>query len=143
MAYPVSMNSGGRVSPFLVDIGDIHCTSDEVITPVGRRPIRSVSWEFQDLTRTVRSTPVWAVLLAIFGALSTPIAFALLMPLAFVSLSSLLFLIAKQDRKVGFVVVRVHGHGLDHVLQLPVSSPQQIAELGARVNYAHRLSDLY
>jgi hypothetical protein len=143
MTYPVPVSNSWGMSPFLVDIGDIHCTSDEVITPAGRRPIRSVSWEFRDLSRTVRVTPAWAVTLAVVGVVLALPFLLIFLPLGVLGLLSLLFLIAKEDRTTGWVVVGVHGHGLNYQIQLPALSPGQVVDYGSRVNYAHSLSELY
>jgi hypothetical protein len=143
MSYPFPVSAGGGLSPYLVEIGDIRCTADEVITPVGRRPIRSVSWEFQDLSRTVRLTPPWAVTFAVLGAVLALPLMLLFLPLGIASGLCLLFLLARETRTTGWVVVGVQGHGLNHRIQLPVGAPGQVADLGARVNQAHSLSDLY
>ena len=110
----------------LVSIGDIACTSTEVITPSGRHPIGRVVWTFTDMSRTTRSTPTWAIVCAVIFFL-----FCLL---------GLLFLLAKEDRTEGGVLVVVQGDRFLHQTQLPVWSIAQVQDYAARVGYARSLS---
>jgi hypothetical protein len=55
-------------------------------------------------------------------------------------LLGLLFLLVKEDRTDGTVQVVVQGPGFVHGTQLPVASPQQVADYNARVNYARSVS---
>jgi hypothetical protein len=110
----------------LVTMGDIGVTQSWVVTPSGTRPIGTVTWLFTDMSRTTQSIPAWAIVCAILFSI-----FFLL---------GLLFLLAKETRTEGFVQIVVQGPRLVHTTQLPVSSPQQIADYNARVNYARALS---
>lgn len=51
----------------LVTLGDITVTQTTVITPVGTLPLEKAQFTFSDLSRTVRVTPAWAIVLAIIG----------------------------------------------------------------------------
>lgn len=110
----------------LVTIGDIICTQTEVITPSGRRPIGQVTWSFTDMSRTTRSIPTWAIVLAVV--------------FFFVCFLGLLFLLAKEDRTEGSVQIVVQGPGLLHQLQVPVHSVMQVQDYNARVGYARSLT---
>jgi hypothetical protein len=117
----------GAVNPprVMVTVGDIACTSTEVVTPSGRAPVTAVTWTFTDMSRTTRTIPTWAVVLAVIFFV-----FCFL---------GLLFLLAKEERTEGWVQVTVQGPGLLHVAQIPVASPTTVADLNARVNYARSL----
>jgi hypothetical protein len=120
----------GRVlGPMLVQIGDIVCTQTEVITPSGRRPINRVVWTFTDMSQTTTGIPAWAIVLAIVFFV-----FCLL---------GLLFLLVKETRTTGWVQITVQGDRFLHQVQLPVSSPQQIADYNARIGYARSLSTAF
>lgn len=110
----------------LVTIGDISCTSTEVITPSGVMPIGEVTWTFTDMSRTTRSIPVWAIVCAILF-----LVFCLL---------GLLFLLAKEERTEGTVQIVVQGPKFLHQVQLPVFSVGQVQDYNARVSYARSLS---
>lgn len=110
----------------LVTIGDISCTSNEVITPSGVVPIGEVTWTFTDMSRTTKSIPVWAIVFAILF-----LVFCLL---------GLLFLLAKEERTEGSVQIVVQGPRFLHQVQLPVHSVGQVYDYNARVSYARSLS---
>lgn len=120
------MNAPGYPPQVLVTIGDIACTRTEVITPSGRAPIGEVTWTFTDMSRTTRTIPVWAIVLAVV--------------FFFLCFLGLLFLLAKEDRTEGWAQVTVQGPGLLHVVQVPVMSPVAVADLSARVNHARSLA---
>jgi hypothetical protein len=110
----------------LVTIGDIACTADSVITPSASRPIREVTWTFTDMSRTTEGIPTWAIVMAIVFFI--------------VCFLGLLFLLARETRTEGFVQITVQSPGFLHAVQLPVSSPTQVADYNARVNYARSLA---
>jgi len=112
--------------PLLVSIGDIGVTQSWVITPSGNRPVGKVQWIFTDMSRTAQTIPAWAIVCAVV--------------FFFLCFLGLLFLLLKEDRTEGWVQVIVQGPGLVHTAQLPVSSPQQVADYNARVNYARSIS---
>ncbi len=107
-------------------IGDITVTQSWVVTPSGTRPVGEVRWTFTDMSRTTQAIPTWAIVLAIV--------------LAWACLLSLLFLLVKEERTDGSVQIVVQGTGFVHGTQLPVSSPAQIADYNARVNYARSVT---
>lgn len=110
----------------LVTIGDIVCTSDLVVTPSGSHPVGGVLWTFTDMSRTTREIPAWAIV-------STVV-------FVWFCFFGLLFLLAKEERTQGSVQIVVQGKGFLHTVQLPVSSPAQVADYAARVSYARSLS---
>jgi hypothetical protein len=110
----------------LVTIGDISVTQSRVFTPSGSVPISEVSWALTDMSQTTQAIPTWAIVCAVVFFL-----FCLL---------GLLFLLVKETRTTGSVQVIVTGKGFVHTTQIPVSSPAQIADIGARVNHARGLS---
>lgn len=110
----------------LVTIGDIAVTPTNVITPVGRRPLRGLVWMVQNNTVTTDSIPTYAIVLCVVFAV-----FCLL---------GLLFLLIKERKTQGFVTVSVQGEGFYHATQLPVSYPAQIADIEGRVGYCRALT---
>jgi hypothetical protein len=117
---------GGLPSkPVLVTIGDIACSQDQVFTPSGAYPLVGTTWIVADNTTTTETTPSYAIVLAIVFFLAC--------------LLGLLFLLIKERRTQGYVMVSVQGQGLYHATQIPVSSPSQVAEIGQRVNHARGL----
>ncbi len=112
--------------PLLVSIGDIGVTQSWVVTPSGNRPVGQVQWMFSDMSRTTTGIPVWAIVCAVLF-----IWFCFL---------SLLLLLVKETRTEGAIQVVVQGPQFVHTTQLPVSSPGQVADYNARVNYARSLS---
>jgi hypothetical protein len=115
--------------PVLVVIGDISVTSTTVYTPSGSRPLAEVSWTFTDMSVTSQNIPTWAIVCAIVFFLACFL--------------GLLFLLAKENTTTGSVQVTVHGPGFLHTTTIPVSSPQQVADINARVNYARTLTASY
>jgi hypothetical protein len=113
-------------APVLVTIGDIACTGGEVITPSGRVPIAGTIWTFTDMSRTDRTIPAWAIVLAVL--------------FFWFCFLGLLFLLVKEERTGGWVQVTVQGPGLMHVTQVPVFSPMVVMDLNSRVNYARTLA---
>lgn len=124
---PIPMMGGARQQPLLVSIGDIVVTQSQVITPNGTRAIGEVQWTFSDMSRSTQAIPVWAIVGACVGFF-------------FVCVLSLLLLLVKEWRTEGWVQVTVQGPGFVHTMSLPVSSPQQVADYTARVNYARSIS---
>ena len=126
--YPQPQPAYGMPQPgqVMVTIGDIGVTPTEVITPLGRRPVRGTVWMIQNNTVATQSIPTYAIVLAVVFAI-----FCLL---------GLLFLLIKEDKTQGYVVVSVQADGFFHATQVPVSYPTQIAEIDGRVNYARALA---
>jgi hypothetical protein len=120
-------SSGGPPQlPTLITIGDIAVTPEHVVTPYGRFPIGQVYWTLTDQSRTTSRIPTVAIVLAIVFFL-----FCLL---------GLLFLLMKEERTEGWVQVGVQGPGLFHAVQLPVSSPNDVARYQDMVNYARTVT---
>lgn len=113
--------------PILVSIGDIHCTRSQVITPAGNAPLAGSRWSFVDMSRTTNEIPQWALIVGIVTAV------------LFCGLG-LLFLLVKEERTIGFVQITVSAGPVAHTTAIPVMSRAAVADLGARVNYAHTLA---
>jgi hypothetical protein len=112
--------------PVLVTIGDISVTQSRIFTPSGSIPVSEASWTFTDMSQTTQAIPVWAIVCAVIFFL-----FCFL---------GLLFLLAKETRTQGSVQATVTGKGFVHTTQMPVSSPAEVADFGARVNHARSVS---
>jgi hypothetical protein len=113
-------------SPLLLTIGDIGVTSAWVSRPNGPAPLRGSTWIVADMSVTERKIPSWAIVLAIVFAL-----FPLL---------GLLFLLVREEVTRGYVQVSVRSADLNHMTQIPVSSPQQVAQMRAQVAQAQALA---
>jgi hypothetical protein len=110
----------------MVSVGQIAVTNYRVITPSGQAPLAQTTWAVQDMSRTTKSIPTWAIVCAIIFFI-----FCLL---------GLLFLLVKEETTEGIVQIQVQGPGLLYVEQIPVSSVQQVYDINARINYARSLS---
>jgi hypothetical protein len=125
--YPVPDPVAARPpEPVLVAIGDISVTATRVVTPSGTAPLAQCRFHYTDMSRTSDTIPPWAIVLAVVFAL--------------LCLLGLLFLLVKEQRTEGAVQVVVQGPGLLHTAYLPVWSPYQVADYGARVNHARGLA---
>lgn len=126
--YPQTQPAYGMPQPgqVMVTIGDIGVTPTEVITPLGRRPVRGTVWMLQNNTMTSESIPTYAIVLCIVFLL-----FCLL---------GLLFLLIKERKTQGYLTVSVQGDGFFHATQVPVTYPAQIADIEGRVNYCRALA---
>ena len=113
--------------PTLDTIGDIAITQNTVITPSGRFPIQGTVWTVSDMSRTERSTPVWAIIVAILIFWWT-------------CLLGLLILLVKEDRTTGHVQVTVQGAGHYHSTQIMVSNRSYVQHVNQQVNYARGLA---
>ncbi len=108
----------------VVTIGDVLVTSDSVLVPKGRFPLAGTTWTVRDSTRIVTTRPRYArVLASIFGVL----------------LVGLLFLLIKERRYDGFVLVTVVGEGLYHNVKFP-PGPESTAHVASLVNTARALA---
>jgi hypothetical protein len=122
-SYPASYPPAAAT---LVTIGDIACTQTSVITPSGTAPLAGTVWSFTDMSRTTKTIPTWAIVLAV-----------VLIVFCFISL---LLLLVKEERTEGGVQVVVQGPGFLHQTMLPVSSIAQVQDYAARVGYARSLA---
>lgn len=95
-------------------------TENSVQVPQGRYPLRGTTWTAQDLTQESEVTPTYAIVLGI-----------LLLPLC---LLGLLFLLIREKRYFGFVVVTVAGEGFSHTTHVAVgpTTAQRVYDQVAR-----------
>jgi hypothetical protein len=111
--------------PVLVTVGDISVEQFRIVTPAGVLPTQGTNWSAMDMTRTEEKIPAWAIILAIVFALAC--------------LLGLLFLLCKEKKTTGFVQITVQNGNRTHNTHVGVSSPSQVAEVLARVNFARTL----
>ena len=112
--------------PFVLTIGDIGVTPDWVVTPNGSAPLRGSQWLVMDMSRTESRIPGWAIVMAIVFAV-----FCLI---------GLLFLLVKETTTVGYVEVSVQSGDLFHRTQLPVFTPESVAQIRQLVGQAQTLA---
>lgn len=120
------LTSAREEIPF-VDFPGIAVTSTGVHTPAGSIPLHQARFFLADRTWTTRSTPGWAIALAIGG-------FFVL------TFFSLLFLLAKEERTTGYVDVTVTGAGVSYTSSVPVRDARTLAEIDSRWAYAQQLA---
>lgn len=114
-------------SQFVLTIGDIGITSDNlVVTPNGTAPLRETRWIALDQSVTTQTIPAYAIVLAVIFALAC--------------LLGLLFLLIKEDRTTGYVMVTVTGPGVQHSTQVPVNSPYAVAQVRQMVSQAQSMA---
>jgi hypothetical protein len=113
-------------NPFLITIGDIGITSNQVVTPNGSGPLAGSQWIFTDTSRTESKIPTVAIILAIIFAL--------------LCLIGLLFLLMKETKTTGYVEVTVRVGNIFHKTQIPVDSPAKIEGVRQLVNKAQALA---
>lgn len=109
----------------LMTIGDISVTKDYVVVPQGWYPLRGTTWTVQDSSQVTEEIPTYAIVLAVV--------------FAFFCLVGLLFLLIKERRYSGFILVTVAGPGLYHTVQLP-PGPENAAWAANQVNRARGLA---
>lgn len=118
--------SAPNESSYLISVGHIHATQDYVVTPAGTWPLAEVTVESRDQTATTSGIPAWAVILVIVF-----IWFFLL---------SLLFLLAREERTSGSIVVTVtHTSGRQWVEHVHIQAPHWRDDTLARVSYLQNL----
>ena len=111
--------------PVLVTVGDISVEQFRVVTPAGVLPTQGTNWSAMDMSRTEEKIPAWAIILAIVFALAC--------------LLGLLFLLCKERKTTGFVQITVQNGNRTHNTHVGVSSPRDVADTLARVNFARTL----
>ena len=111
--------------PVLVTVGDISVEQFRVVTPAGVLPTQGTNWSAMDMSRTEEKIPAWAIILAIVFALAC--------------LLGLLFLLCKERKTTGFVQITVQNGNRTHNTHVGVSSPRDVADILARVNFARTL----
>jgi hypothetical protein len=111
--------------PVLVTVGDISVEQYRIVTPAGVLPTQGTNWSAMDMSRTEEKIPAWAIILAIVFALAC--------------LLGLLFLLCKERKTTGFVQITVQNGNRTHNTHVGVSSPRDVADTLARVNFARTL----
>ncbi|MGW9826251.1 MULTISPECIES: hypothetical protein [Brevibacterium] len=124
---PVSSTHPPEREIRFVDFPGIEVTSTGVHTPAGTIPLDQARFFLADRTWTTRSTPGWAIALAIGGFFV-------------VTFFSLLFLLAKDERTTGYVDVTVTGAGVSYTSSVPIASARARAEIHSRWAYAQQLA---
>ncbi len=107
----------------MVAIGDIGVSHQHVWTPAGQYPLKGTTWTAIDNSRTEEKIATIGIVLAIVG-------------LFLICILSLLFLLIKDKRTTGYVLVTVNGPGWQHTASLPASSPQDYHVALSQVNWA-------
>ncbi|GAA4905182.1 hypothetical protein LX16_3557 [Stackebrandtia albiflava] len=129
--YPAGGHPGyspgypGSGAPVVLTIGDIAVTQHEVIVPQGRFPLRGTTWTVQDSSHMQESIPAYAIVLAVI--------------FFFFCLLGLLFLLIKERKYTGMVIVSVAGEGLYHSVQLP-PGPGTVHQVTQQVNQARAMA---
>lgn len=111
--------------PYLVHVGNLHATSDWLVTPAGSWQLADVNVTSVDQTSTTTHTPTWAIVMVVIF-----IWFFLL---------SLLFLLAKEVRVSGYVAIHVQAGTQTYTEQVPVADEFQRAEVLRRAAYIQHL----
>ncbi len=117
---------GESMDQYLITIGDIGVTADTIVTPNGAAPLAGSQWIVMDQTTIQRKIPTWAIVCAIIFSI-----FCLL---------GLFFLLAKEDRPVGYANVNVRSADLNHSVQIPVNSVFDVANVRNQVAQAQTMA---
>jgi hypothetical protein len=123
---PPSLAPASPAPAFLLTIGDIGVTADQVVTPNGTAPLAGSQWIVTDRSYTTTKIPTWAIVVAII--------------FAFACLLGLLFLLVKETVTTGYVEVTVRSDSLVHMIQMPVNSPNDVAWYRQQVAHAQSLA---
>ncbi|SDZ54620.1 hypothetical protein [Herbiconiux ginsengi] len=112
----------------LVRFGDFYLTEHWVVTPQGSVPLAHCQIFVTNNTRVDRVIPTWAIVVAIVG-------------LFVITLFSLLFLLAKEDRVSGFAQITITNGSFTHQTGEPAqfNPAAQFSELESRATYARAL----
>jgi hypothetical protein len=112
----------------LVRFGDFYLTEHWVVTPQGSVPLANCQIYVANNTRVDRVIPTWAIVVAVVG-------------LFVITLFSLLFLLAKEDRVSGFAQITVTNGSFTYQTGEPAQFDlaAQFYELQSRANYARAL----
>ena len=130
--YPAPMNpeqhwsAAPQPAHVLAAVGDIQATATHLITPSGTVPLSTVNIYAMDQTHTTSKTPTWAIVAAV-----VTFWFALL---------GLLFLLVKEAKTEGYILLTVDGPGMRHVSQVPVFTAEQRADVMQRAAYLQMLA---
>ncbi len=124
--YPEQAQAPAPQGQPLVTLGDIAVTTTGIVTPSGVIPLKGAVWTATDLSRTEEKISTAGIVLAIVFFL-----FCLI---------GLLFLLMKERTTVGHIQITVNGGGRFHSTSIPVNSPQQVADIMNKINYARGLA---
>lgn len=112
--------------PLLTTVGDIRLTASAAHTPTGAIPLRGATWHVHDQWWSERHIPTWAIVLAIVGFFC-------------LTVLSLLFLLAKEDRTHGQAIVTVVNGDARYTTYVPVANGPQLQAVHQVVQYAQQL----
>lgn len=118
---------GGYDEPVIMRVGEIDVTSSTVRTPAGTFPLRGSQWTVADQWTVDHRIPQWAIICAIVG-------------FCFLTVFSLLFLIARETIYTGAVTVSVSNGPALYVARIPVATQEQVQYVYNQVNYVRSLS---
>lgn len=107
--------------------GQLCVTTSRVITPVGAYPLTGSAWRLVDEWHEVRETPPWAVAVAVGGFLVVPF-------------FSLFFLLYKESRCRGDVVILADLADGEHTCRVPVRTHTEVALLRRQVAHVRSLA---
>ncbi|MEE6258123.1 hypothetical protein [Plantactinospora sonchi] len=113
--------------PVVAQIGELTVTPTTVRTPSGDIPLAGSQWHVADYWQTEQKIPTWAVVCAIVG-------------FCFLTVFSLLFLLAKETVHRGVVQVTVTNGARQYVARVPVVSQPQVQAIHQQVNYVRSLA---
>ncbi|PZM96813.1 MAG: hypothetical protein DIU79_04100 [Actinobacteria bacterium] len=125
----MSVDPGPTAGLVIARIAEIHVTPVAVRTPAGDLPLAGSMWHVTDSWRAEQTTPVWAVLAAVFGSCVAPGL-------------SLLLLRVKRTVHRGVVEVAVAHGAWRYVARVPVRNPVEARRLHDEVGYVRALAAL-
>lgn len=112
---------------YVLTIGSIGVTPTWVVTQVGSAPLAGSHWTVTDLTRTEKKIPTWAAVCAIVGFF-------------IVAVFSLLFLLARETKTVGYIEVSVASGSVHATTQITVNSPFSAQQVRQQVAQAQTMA---
>jgi hypothetical protein len=123
--------------PVMVHFGDILMSEHWLVTPHDTVPLAGTSLWVLDQSREERYLPVWAATLALTGFLFVLLGFVGF----FFALLGLLFLLVKETRTTGFMLITVSNGEFTHQTGEPARGNRaaQFHELGNRAAYAREM----
>jgi hypothetical protein len=124
---PLPVPISGAGMPVIAQIGDIQVTATSVRTPVGEFALRGSQWQITDQWTSEQKIPTWAIVCAVAGFFC-------------LTVFSLLFLLAKETRYSGVVLVSVHNGQYRYDTRMAVTDQSQVQHVHSLVNYARSLA---
>jgi len=106
--------------PIRVQVGQLAVTDTQVHSPVGTYPLKGTVWTVTNQSYMTESIPAWAIVLAIVFFI-----FCLL---------GLLFLLVKERKLQGTVMVSVQGPGLSFSTYIPVYNEFAVYQVNHNVD---------